>query len=151
MSFFLSYLGTVSLQAGRFEQALEQAGTALTLRQELDMRLNTTDDLTTLAATHLAAGDMVEALAYAEQALTILKECKGEGPEFPQRDYFICHQVLATAGQTERAQAALQSAYDLVITQAQKITDPTLRQSFLENVAINREIVATYGTVIPSK
>ena len=72
----------------------------------------------------------------------------GEGPEFPQRDYFLCYQVLAAAGQAERARAALQSAYDLFMMRADKITDPVLRQSFLERVPINREIVQEYENVM---
>jgi class 3 adenylate cyclase/tetratricopeptide (TPR) repeat protein len=147
-SYFLSYLGITSLQAGKLEQVMERATRGLTLRQELGMRLNTVDDLATLAATCLAAGDIDQSLEYAGQALTILEECGGEAPEFPQRDYFICYQVLTAAGQVERADAVLQSAYDLVMTRADKIADPALRQSFLERVQINHEIVQEYENVI---
>jgi hypothetical protein len=93
----------------------------------------------------LREGDIEQALVYAQEALTILEECGGEGPESPQRDYFLCHQVLAAAGQAERAQTALQSAYDLVIARADKMTDPALRQSFLEQVAINHKIVQEHA------
>jgi len=41
----------------------------------------------------------------------------------------------------KEAEAALQSAYDLIMVHAEKITDPTLRQSFLENAPINRQII----------
>ncbi len=142
MSVFLSYLSTVSLQANRLEQAIKQAQAALALRQELDMRFNTADDLAALAQAHLQAGDLSQAVHYARQTLAILDECQGQGPEFPHRDYFIGYQVLRAAGEEVAAQAALQSAYHLVITRAEKITDPALRQSFLERVAVNQEIVA---------
>jgi tetratricopeptide (TPR) repeat protein len=145
VSFFLSYLGTVGLQAGDYEQAIERAQAALSLRQELDLRLQMADDLATLAAAYLAPGNVAQALVYAGQALAILDGCGGQGPEFSQQDYFICYQVLAGAGQEERAQAALQSAYNLVMARAEKITDPALRQSFLERVPVNREIVQEYG------
>ena len=56
--------------------------------------------------------------------------------------------MLRAAGQQERAQAALQWAYNLVMARAEKITDSDLRQSFLENVVINREIVAEAGRVL---
>jgi tetratricopeptide (TPR) repeat protein len=148
MSFFLSYLSTVSLQAGNFEQATERARRALTVRRELNMRLNTTDDLATLAAAYLIGGDVAQALACAQEALTILEECGGEGPEFPQRDYFSCYQVLSAVGQGETARDALQSAYDLVAARAEKIADPALRRSFLERVSINREIVREYENVM---
>ena len=148
MSFFLSYLSTVSVQAGRLEQATELAQRALALRRELDLTLLTTADLTTLAAVHLATGDAAQAMDYAQQALTILDGCGGEGPESPHRDYFVCYQVLAAVGQEGTAWAALQSAYDLVTTRADKITDLAMRQSFLQRVPINREIVQEYENVI---
>jgi class 3 adenylate cyclase/tetratricopeptide (TPR) repeat protein len=144
VSIFLNYLSVISLQLGKLEQAVEQAEASQILRQAMNMRLSTTDNLATLAAVHLSARDMAQALDCAQQALAILEECSGEGPEFPQRDYFICYQVLAAAGQEERAQVALQSAYDLVMARADKITDPALRQSFLEKVRVNREIVEEY-------
>ena len=130
------------------EKAVEQAEAALRLHQELGLRLNTTDDLATLAAIHLAAGRVSQASHHAEQALAILQECGGEGPEFPQRDYFICYQVLTAAGQAEAARTALQSAYDLIMTRAGKIANPTLRQSFLERIQVNREVVQAYKVVM---
>jgi tetratricopeptide (TPR) repeat protein len=114
------------------------------LRNELGLRLSTTYDLTTLAAAHLALGDVVEALGYAEQVLAILAECGGEGPEFPERDYWLSYQVLMAAGQADRAGATLQAAHHLVMSRADKITDPALHQSFLERIEVNREIVTAY-------
>jgi hypothetical protein len=94
-------------------------------------------------------GNQVKAVEYARQSLAILDECGGEGPEFPARDYFFCYQVLAAIGEVTAAQSALQAAYNLVITRARQITDPTLRQSFLKRVAINQEIVATAQQLWP--
>jgi tetratricopeptide (TPR) repeat protein/class 3 adenylate cyclase len=141
ISSFYSYLGTISLQVENLEQAIERAHKALAMRRELDMHLWTTADLTTLATAHLARGEKSKALDYAQQAMAILDECQGEGPECPQQDYFVCYQVLHANGKTKIAHQALQSAYRLVMARAEKIADPTLRQSFLENVPINRQIV----------
>jgi hypothetical protein len=123
---------------------MERANAALTLRRELNLLLVTTDDLATLTAAYLADGNTPRALDYARQTLALLDGCGGEGPEFPQRDYFICYQALAAAGQEENAYDALQSAHNLIMARAEKIIDPTLRQSFLEQVAVNREIVEAY-------
>jgi adenylate cyclase len=144
---FLSHLGIVSLMTSRRDQALEQAGVALAMRQELALRLWTTPDLATLAAAHLAAGNAARAASYAHQAIAVLDECGGQGPEYPYRDYFVCYQVLSAAGQEEAASSALRAAYNLVMAHAEKIADPALRQSFLERVQINREIVREYGSV----
>ncbi len=148
-SYFFSYLATVSLITGRLEQAIEQANTALAEREE-SQRLLTADDLPTLAAAHMALGHLDKAADYARQALTILDECGGVGPEFALRDHFVCYQVLSAAGQEEEAHTALQSAYYLLMARAEKITDPALRQSFLARVQVNREIVEEYAKRVTS-
>ncbi len=145
----LSYLSLFNLRAGHVRQAIEQAQAALTLQRELKLTLRMTDNLATLAAAYLTAGNIVEALNYTQLAWVILEECRGEGPEFPQRDYFVCYQVLAAGGQMEQAHAALQSAYNLVMARANKITDSALQQSFLQQVRVNREIVQEYESLNP--
>jgi predicted ATPase/class 3 adenylate cyclase len=144
---YLNYLSAVSLQMNQFQQAITQAEASLNLRQELKMRFATPDDLAILAAAYLARGDLAQALEYVAQTQAILEEYGGQGPEFPQQDYFIVYQVLTAAGQSESAQAALRSAYRLVMDKADKITDPTLRQSFLERVAINQAIIKMYRSL----
>jgi hypothetical protein len=134
-------MAVVSLLTGRLDQAIERASAALTMRTQNDLRLWTTADLATIASTYLASGNLAPALDYAQQALSILNECGGEGPEAPHRDYFICYQILTAAGQIETARAALESAYALVMGRARKLTDPATRQSFLERVQIKHAIV----------
>jgi tetratricopeptide (TPR) repeat protein/class 3 adenylate cyclase len=141
ISTFLSYLGVVLLRAGRVGEAISQANRALTLRRDTNLPLLTADDLATLAAAYLALGDVPQALGYAQEAMTVLDESGGQGPEFPLQDYLFCHQVFAAAGQEAPAAASLQTAYAMVMSRAEKITDPDLRRSFLERVEVNREIV----------
>ena len=147
-SMCLSHLATVHLQADEFSQAIEQAKAALMMRQDGDLRLLTSIDLTTLARAYLKMVHINEALNYAWQALNILNECKGIGPEFPHHDYFYCYQVMSTAGHQKAADAALKAAHGLLMSQAGKITDPVMHQSFLEKVAVHREIVAAYKKLI---
>ena len=143
-SYFLSYLGIVALSMGNTALAMTQAQKALSLRQELDLRTLAADDLATLASICKQADHLAEALDYARQVLQILKECGGVGPEFPQRDSFICYQILSAAGQSGAAHDALLSAYSLVMARAGKIAAPALRRSFLEQVTVNREIVQAH-------
>lgn len=143
ISAFVSYLSTVSLAAGRVEQAIERATAALEMRRELGLELLATDDLALLAAAHQHALPPAtgQALDCARQCLASLEECGGEGPEFPARDYFFCYQVLAADGQTGAAGEALAAAHRLVLARAEKIDDPLQRQSYLENVPDNRQIL----------
>jgi tetratricopeptide (TPR) repeat protein len=143
ISVFLSYLSTVSLAAGRMDQAIEQATTALAMRRELGLELLAADDLALLATAHQRSlpPQVGQALDHARQCLSILDESGGEGPEFPARDYYLCYQVLVANEQTAAARAALSSAYRLVEARAVKIDDPAQRQSYLENVPFNRQIL----------
>ena len=143
-SSFLNYLSSVNLQIGQPEQAITQAKASLVLRRELKMHYATPDNLTILARSYLALGDLAEAVERATQAEQILVECAGEGPEFPQQDYYFIYQVLTAAGQFKRAERALESAHRLVMARADKIIDPYLRQSFLERVTLNRTIIDAY-------
>jgi tetratricopeptide (TPR) repeat protein len=140
-SIFATYLSSTYLRLGRLALAIEQAQAALALRQATGLHLFSADNLATLGSAYLAKADPDLALDHARQALAILDECDGEGPEFPQQDYFICYQVLQACGQTEAAQDALGSAYRLLMRHAEKIVDPAMRQSFLERVPGNRQIV----------
>ncbi len=135
------YLSVNNLYLGNHRASLNYARTALNLRRELDLRPNEADDLAVMAVANLHATEYAHALDQAKHALAILDECQGEGPEFPQRDYFFCYQVFAANQDVARARHALQSAHQLVVKRAEKITDPALRHSFLENVPINRQIV----------
>ena len=85
--------------------------------------------------------DIGRALDYAQRALHLLDECGGVGPEFPQRDYLVCYQVLSAVGQDRAALRALEGAYKLVMARAARISDPGLRRSFLERVPTNGQIV----------
>lgn len=141
IAWFLSYLASVSLATGQAEYAIEQARESVELHRELDVTVSTTAALATLAAAHLALHNESQALECAQQTLAILDTCGGEGPECPQRDYLICSRVLMALGKNAQTRAALQSAYEIVMARANKISDPDLRQSFLERVTINRQIV----------
>jgi ATP/maltotriose-dependent transcriptional regulator MalT len=142
-SFLCNYLSLVSLKQGHLPQALIEATTSLEIRQTLQMLPMTADNLSVLAAAYLTLEEKDQALAFTNQALAILAEYDNQGPEFPQHDYFICYRVLSAAGQPERARQALQTAYLLVQSRAEKIPDPALRRSFL-NKADNRAIVETH-------
>jgi tetratricopeptide (TPR) repeat protein len=139
--FLLSQLGVLYLQARRLDRAIAHANAALEQRRETSQLSETTADLATLAAAYSLYGDVDRAVRYALQAIAILDESGGEGTESPQRDYFVCHQVLDGAGDSRNSLHALQLAYDVVMARAGRISDLEFRRSFLEQVPINRQIV----------
>ena len=139
--YFVGQLGAVSLRAHNWVRARQRAGDALAMRRRADRSLETTGDLATLAFACLVDGETSMARENVEQALAILDESRGEGAEEPQRDYYVCSQVLSRIGDVEGARRALRSAYDLIIARADRISDSEIRDSFLQRVPINRQIV----------
>jgi class 3 adenylate cyclase/tetratricopeptide (TPR) repeat protein len=142
ISYFHSHSAILLLNQGDFQAALDLAQTALSLRRELDLELWTTADLATLAAAHLALDQAQPAVDYAQQALKLLDAHRNEGIESPCRDYFVCAQICRQVGDLATASAALHTAYDHMQQKASKISDPTLRQQFLERIPLHQEITA---------
>ena len=137
----LNDLALTNLLGISFSQALEQARTSLEKFRLLQLELSTTSDLAIIATAQLALNQPTEAFATACQALEILDNCAGEGPDFPHRDYWMCYQVFQTLGEKLRAAQALTSAHRLLIQQSQRISNLEMRRSYLENVTFNRSIL----------
>lgn len=146
VGYFHSLLGLIYLETHEIEAAIFQAQTALRIRRKMDLIIFQADDLTTIASASMITDDSQSALNFAQQAITILNDCGGEGPEFPQRDYYVCYQVYSTAGLRQQAKSALKAAHALVQRRANKINNADLRLSFLENVPINHVILETYSS-----
>lgn len=64
--------------------------------------------------------------------------------EEPMRPYWTLYLVLQARGDAN-ANALLERAYALLQERAVKITDETLRRSYLENVAWNRELIEAWN------
>jgi hypothetical protein len=67
-----------------------------------------------------------------------------DGTEEPLRLPLTCYQVLSAAGDP-RAAEVLANAHAELLKQADRISDPQARRSFLQNVPHNREIVAAWS------
>ena len=63
-----------------------------------------------------------------------------DGMKEPFRILLTCYQVLKTKGDPQ-ADSILEDIYNLLGTCAAKISDEYLRDCFLNNVTVNREIV----------
>jgi predicted ATPase len=144
-----SDLALIGLYTGRPHEAIEWAQKSLANYQSLGLTLATTADLSTLATAHLTLGDERAAAHYAMNSLTILDQCQGDGPDYPQRDYFVCYQVFSQLHQLALAHHALKEAHRLLMAQASKIADPDMRDSYLHRVAYNRQILQAVRKHLP--
>ncbi|MEZ4731340.1 MAG: tetratricopeptide repeat protein [Caldilineaceae bacterium] len=138
---YLNDLALVSLREHKFGEALERAQASVRIFQIQQLELSTTSDLSIIAIAQLALQNEGKALEAVRKALNILDECDGEGPDFPQRDYWLCYQVLQALEEKPLAAHALASAHRLLMRQAERISDPDMRRSYLDNVAFNRSIL----------
>ncbi len=94
------------------------------------------------AELRLAQGDLEAALAAIEPLLAILPREVYRHLDGPFVVYSICYQVLRAAGKS-RAETVLQEAYECLQAWSHRL-NPTKRQSFLEQVAVNRELIEWY-------
>jgi tetratricopeptide (TPR) repeat protein len=173
-------LGLVYSRKGDFSRARDAEQRAVTIfRAQEDRRLEGAA-LAYLAEIELGAGNENEAIALAEQSLTLLREVAPLIVPYPaailarawlgrdrasdalellepivlQLDTVgtaeagdalvrLTHaETLVRMGQTERARKALTQARVRLTERADRIADPTLRQSFLENVPENARTLA---------
>ncbi len=115
---------------------------ALDLRRELGQPNRALEAQAGLACVALAQGDPVRALGIVEDILAHAKTRPLQGANEPLRVYWSCYRVLQ-ANDDPRAAGLLAAARRLLHEQAAQLTDPQLRCSFLENVAVHRQIQAT--------
>jgi tetratricopeptide (TPR) repeat protein len=93
-----------------------------------------------MAALRLALGEVGEALDSSLQSLQIMATAPSIW--WPEWMFFIHAQILRALGREKEADEYLQRAYDRVMLVAGKTRDAKLRQSWLENVKMNRDILA---------
>jgi len=106
-----------------------------------------------LARVALAEGDTGAAMRALEPLLALGAKTAAaadalKGVEFPRLVEWTCHRVLAVAGDRDDSRAAewLGRAHEALHAQAATIPDAELRQKFLCNVPLHREIVAAWAT-----
>jgi class 3 adenylate cyclase/tetratricopeptide (TPR) repeat protein len=145
---YLSDMALTNLYARRWEAALAQAQRSLALFAQLDQPLSSTIVYATAAAASLALGDRTGAETAVQRALGILDECGGDGPDFPQRDYWLCAQTLAALGHHATAHRARTQAATLLARRAERISDPTMRSTYLTKVQVHAEIMAVLTSLL---
>jgi hypothetical protein len=91
----------------------------------------------------LSRGADHQALSYAEKILSSIEATPFEGPDRTLWVYFTCYRVLQ-AFQDPQATDILKFAHDLIQARMTSIPDDLLRQSYLETVAVHREVIRIF-------
>jgi predicted ATPase/class 3 adenylate cyclase len=98
-----------------------------------------------LARLAVAEGDVAAAMAAVQPLLdAAARGHRLEGTSEPRLIELACHQALACAGDP-RATDWLARAHTALMTQADAISDTTLRQGFLRNIPHHQEILAAWA------
>ncbi len=140
-AFCLHDIGKLYLAQGKASKARATFRTATDLRRSLGERGNYVASLACLGLAYLAEDDVEKAYRSLHEAKRMLNEGMGSG-EYPVQDIWRAYWKINLArGDLEMARAALQRAYELIQEQAASIQSPELRRSFLEKIAVNREVI----------
>jgi len=147
--FCYSYLGHVLEKLGDLMSAIRSFEQARRLFDQIGARGYNCDALAGLARCLLAQGQIAEALQHTDVVWDYL-QTSSQGMEFPILAYQTCADVFDKSGASEKAAMALQAGFRTLMERADKISDPTWRKSFLENVPEHRAIVEKWNQVFPN-
>jgi predicted ATPase/class 3 adenylate cyclase len=123
-----------------FAAAIADHQQAIAIRREIGQEAGTMDNLAALATIALAQQKLPQAEAYVLDVLEWIKQKGLDGIEYPFAVYTACIDVLEAAGQHEKAKAVLATAKTRLQEQADQISDPDVRQAFLQQVSIHKHI-----------
>jgi predicted ATPase/DNA-binding SARP family transcriptional activator len=136
-------LGHAQVALGNLEEAVASYEQAYLLHLDAGEQGQSLDALAGLARAALRQGQIQKAHDHAEGILDFLGHPILQAAKEPLRTYLTCYQVLLAA-KDPRAEKVLRDAHCSLQQQAARIPDPTLRRSFLENIAAHCEIAAAY-------
>jgi tetratricopeptide (TPR) repeat protein len=123
----------------RFGEGLEQAEVALEAAREVREEKQWAEALDAGARLHLASGHIEAAYDVSVQAMQLL-EVNPWLPK-PQNHWYTHSLALRALGRTAEADDHLQRAHDRVMFVADRFADASMRQSWLQNVRVNRQIL----------
>jgi adenylate cyclase len=139
----LTRLGHALAGLGHLEDAADCYQNALESRRDLGQLQLALPPRAGLARVRLAQGDLAQALHQTEEILNRLETGPVIGTPQPLEIYLTCYHVLE-AHDDPRARDILKTAYHTLQDRASKLNEDQMRHSFLNNVAVHREIVAIW-------
>ncbi|MDX1416662.1 MAG: tetratricopeptide repeat protein, partial [Candidatus Promineifilaceae bacterium] len=146
----LNGLGYALSGQEQYQEAAHYFQEAVQLREKLGQDHLAIESRAGWAKALLAAGQPAQALVLVQPILEILDTPARSNQVQAIETSWICIQVL-TANDDPRAEHLLNRTYQRIQQVAAKIDNPQERQSYLENVAANREIVTLWQALQNAK
>lgn len=137
----LTQLGFVRLADGQSDAAAAALSQALAIRQSLNQTKGEMEVLAGLTAVAHAQGELAMAQRHAETILTFLQTNTLDSVAAIFHVYLILYRLLYAVGDA-RAAAVLTQANHILQQRASQLSNADHRRSFLEDVAVNRQLVA---------
>lgn len=128
----------------RWPEAAEALHAALALAQKSRNPLAVMTIQRAQADLALAQGDAAAALSLVEGLLPVLAGAPLPAAVEPLRLYWTCYRALQANGDA-RAAGVLSAAHVLLHSQAALIRDATRRQTFTQEIAVNRDIASAFN------
>jgi len=139
----LTHLGHALAALAQYPEAIAAYERALSIRLELGEQSRVLDSQAGLIRVALAQDDLATALSHAVEILDRLENHSIYGAEEPIRIYWSCYEALQAADDAAQ-KMLLAEAHRLLSAWATKIVAETDRQTFLENVAVHRAVLAAW-------
>jgi predicted ATPase/class 3 adenylate cyclase len=134
------YLGHACLLGGEFESAQEAYQACIGIREEMGQSTLAMEPLAGLVEVHLAKGDLEAASLPAEKILHFLAAGSTlDGVEEPLRILYACYLYLKKK-KNLRSRQILQTAKEMLETQASKFVDEAERRRYIENIPWRRAV-----------
>ena len=136
-------LGTLRNDQGRYEEALEFLDRVVAMVDQPGMKGLEIEACSEKARAHLGRGELALALEYSTRAMRLL-EAHGGVIEQAYRFYFTHACILQQLGQQAEARRYLKGACKRLQQAAGQAPTAELRENFLHNVPLHRQILAAY-------
>ncbi|MBM3130224.1 MAG: tetratricopeptide repeat protein [Chloroflexi bacterium] len=140
------FLGVVFEHLNDLDAAEDAYTRGLALRRAIGLDALAIDPLAGLARVATARGDHARARQYADEVLAWLTTRGIAGVGDALLAYVGAYRALLAAGETARGMTALQTAYDLLMTQAATIPDEERRRAFIHDISPGKHIWNDYHT-----
>ncbi|MEZ4767289.1 MAG: tetratricopeptide repeat protein [Caldilineales bacterium] len=144
--FTLTHLGDALADLGEMDAAEAAFREALEIREGL-LANNplSVDDRAGLARVALARGQIAEAREHALATLEWLRHNGASAVEFPTEAYLVAYKALSAAGDQNDADDALRRGHDFLIERAARISNPRLRNMFLQANPHHRALLTAWA------
>jgi predicted ATPase/DNA-binding SARP family transcriptional activator len=139
----LMLLGYLFADLGCWGEARDTFARSLQHWHAIGQQVSVAESQVGLAYATWRLGDHEEALALLDPLMSYLECAKLDGAKERFRVWLMGYQIL-TASEDDRAGPVLRRAHDVLQAQAERMDDAGLRCSFLEKVAVNRQLLAEY-------